>query len=281
MQPRQFQDIIFEKDDQTGIVMVTLNRPEIKNALTIRVVLELRWAVEAVSRDDGAKAMIITGAKPTNSDAPAKEAFCSGWYLNPADIEALDEETKKELDLADIAQKKLCLMLWNLNKPVIAAINGLAIGGGFTIPLAGADLIYLSEHAWVRLPFTSLAIAPELASSFLVPRLMGFQKAKEIFFFGEKLPASDLLALGLVNKVLPHDELIPYSKNAALKLIPPAGAGLAVSRCKEILHKPFTEAVTRALDLENEALLKATQTADFGEALTALIEKRAPVFKGE
>jgi len=278
---REFQDLLYEKDDRTGIVTVTLNRPEIKNALTIRMALELRWAVEAVAEDDAAQALVITGAKPEDNEDPAREAFCSGWYLNPADLEKMDEATKKEIDLADIAQKKLCLMLWNLHKPVIAAINGLAIGGGFTIPLAGADLIYVSEHAWVKLPFISLAIAPELASSFLVPRLMGFQKAKEIFFFGEKLPAAELQALGLVNKVLPHDELFPHAQKAALKLIPPAGAGLAIKRCKEILHKPYTKAVTRALELENDALLKATQTADFGEVITSRIEKRDPVFKGE
>jgi enoyl-CoA hydratase/carnithine racemase len=182
--------------------------------------------------------------------------------------------------LTDIAQKKLCLKLWQLNKPIIAAINGLAIGGGFTVPLACADLIYVSEHAWVRLPFISLGIIPELASSYLLPRILGFQRAKEILFFGEELDAHKLLELGLVNKILPHNELIDYSKKMALKLVPPKGASLAVGLTKRALHRPLIEAVSRALDVENEGLNKAFASADFWEALAARKEKREPDFKG-
>ncbi len=186
-----------------------------------------------------------------------------------------------EIDLTDIAQKKLCLKFWQLDKPVIAAINGLAIGGGFTVPLACADLIYVSEHAWVKLPFINIGLIPELASSYLLPRLVGFQRAKEIIFFGEKLPASKLYDMGLVNKVLPHDELIPYAKKMVLKLIPPQGAGLATRLAKQAFHKPLIEAVTKALDIENEGLNKTIASADFWEALSARKEKREPVFKGK
>ena len=164
---------------------------------------------------------------------------------------------------------------------IIAAINGLAIGGGFTIPLACADLIYVSEHAWVMLPFINLGLIPELASSYLLPRLVGFQRAKEIIYFGEKLPALQLYDMGLVNKVLPHDDLVSYAKQMALKLIPPRGAGLAARLAKQALHRPLIEAVTRALDIENEGLNKAIASADFWEALAARKENREPVFKGE
>jgi len=127
--------------------------------------------------------------------------------------------------LTDIAQKKLCLKLWSLYKPVIVAMNGLAIGGGLTIPLACADLIFASEHAWARLPFVSLGIVPEFASSYFLPRLLRFQRAKEIMFFGEKITAQQLLEMGIVNRVLPHGELISYARETALKLIPPRGHG--------------------------------------------------------
>jgi len=277
----EFTNIIYEKDAETGIVTVTINRPEIKNALTLLVLLELYWAVDTVENDATVKAMILTGAKPADIDDPAGEAFSSGGYFNLADFESLDEKTKSEIDLTDIAQKKLCLKFWQLDKPVIAAINGLAIGGGFTIPLACADLIYVSEHAWVKLPFINIGLIPELASSYLLPRLVGFQRAKEIIFFGEKLPAPKLYDMGLVNKVLPHDELIPYAQKMALKLIPPQGAGLATRLVKQAFHKPLIEAVTKALDIENEGLNKTIASADFWEALAARKEKREPVFKGE
>ena len=281
MKVDEFKNIMYDPDAETGIATVTINRPEIKNALAIPVLVELYWAVDAIENDATVKAMILTGGKRPDMKDPAGEAFSSGGYFNLADLEALDEKTKSDIDLTDIAQKRLCLKLWQLDKPVIAAINGLAIGGGFTIPLACADLIYISEHAWVKLPFINLGLIPELASSYLLPRMVGFQRAKEIFFFGEKLPARKLYDMGLVNQVLPHDELLPYAKQMALQLIPPLGAGLAARLAKQAMHKPLIEAVTRALDIENEGLNQTIASADFWEALAARKEKREPVFKGK
>jgi enoyl-CoA hydratase/carnithine racemase len=276
----EFKQIRYEKDPDTGIVQVTMNRPKIKNALGVLMLLDLYHAAEAVENDETAHAMILTGAvSPDNTD-PSQEAFSSGAYLDFAELESLDEETKQEVDLTDIAQKRLCLKLWQLNKPVVAAINGLAIGGGFTIPLACADLIYMSEHAWVKLPFVRLGLVPELASSYLLPRLIGFQRAKEIMFFGERLTATDLFGLGLVNRVLTHDELLQFAREQTSRLIPPRGAGLSVKLSKEILHKPMIEAVSRALDLENKGLNRAFGTSDFMEALNARMGKREPKFSG-
>lgn len=279
MDLKQFTDILYQRDE-AGIVTVTINRPDIKNALTLKVLLDLYRAADAFEKDPAAMALILTGAPPPGSADPAAEAFSSGGYFNPAELESMSAEERSAIDLADIAQKKLCLKLWGLEKPVIAAINGLAIGGGFTIPAAGADLIYASEHAWVRFPFVRLGIAPELASSYLLPRLIGMQRTKEIFFFGEKLAARELAELGLVNKILPHDRLLPHAREMALKLIPPLGAPLAVRWTKQLLHQPLVEAVTRALDRENEVLNKAFGTADFFEALSARLERRDPAFKG-
>ncbi len=280
MEVPKFSSLLYSLND-AGIVTVTINRPEIKNALTLRVLLELYRAFDAVEKDPAAMAVIITGARPKDGADPSKEAFSSGGYFNPAELQSLTEEERAEIDLTDIAQKKLCLKIWGLEKPVIAAMNGLAIGGGFTIPFACADLIYASEHAWVRLPFVRLGIAPELASTYLFPRLLGLQKTKEIFFFGEKLGARELLDLGMVNKVLPHAELIPYAREMALKLIAPQGPTMSICWTKRILHQPLVDAVTQALDRENEVLNRTFKTADFAEAITARIEKREPVFKGK
>jgi len=281
MDVKDFKSVVYEKDDEAGIVTVTINRPDVKNALTPGVLVELPSAIDAVAQDETATAMIITGAKPEGGVDPEKEAFCSGGYFNFAEVESMSQEMKDELDFTDIAQKRLCLKLWSLYKPVVVAMNGLAIGGGITIPIACADLIYASEYAWARLPFIKLGIIPELASSYLLPRLIGMQQTKEIMFFGEDIPAQKLEALGIVNKVLPHDELIPYAREMTLKLVPPAGAYMAVRLTKEVLHKPLIEAVTKALDLENEALLKTFSSKDFIESMAARAEKRAPVFKGE
>ena len=102
-----------------------------------------------------------------------------------------------------------------------------------------------------------------------------------MIFFGEKIPAPKLYDMGLVNKILPHDGLVPYAKQMALKLIPPQGAGLATRLAKQAMHKPLIEAVTKALDIENEGLNQSIASADFWEALAARQEKREPVFKGK
>jgi 2-(1,2-epoxy-1,2-dihydrophenyl)acetyl-CoA isomerase len=279
MNVQDFTDIIYTKDDN-GIVTVTLNIPKRKNALSPYTFLELWWAVDAMEKDDTAKAMILTGAKDPNSSDPTKEFFSSGGYFNPAAIASLSEETKAEINFTDIAQKKLTLKFWQFDKPVIAAVNGPAIGGAFTMCLSCADLIFFSEHAWMSLPFVSLGLVPEFASSYLIPRFLGLQRAKEIMFFGERVSAQELLRSGMINKVLTHDQLLPIARETIMRLLPPQAAGWAVRQCKRSLNNLLVEAAAKALDCENKGLIKAVTTFDFTEAMVARMEKRLPVFKG-
>jgi 2-(1,2-epoxy-1,2-dihydrophenyl)acetyl-CoA isomerase len=281
MKVEDFKDIVYEKEDATGIVTVTLNTPKRKNALSFITFLELFYAVEEMEKDDSATAMIVTGARDPDSQDPANEAFSSGGYFNMKLIQEIPDEIRDEIDLTDIAQKKICLKLFSFDKPVIAAINGLAIGAGFTMPLAGADLIYMSEHAWIQLPFVGLGIVPEFALTYFLPRLMGFQKAKEIVYFRKRVTAQLALEWGWVNGVLAHDQLLSHAREIAQKLIPPEGPGLAVKLAKRAFHKPYRDALAEALDAENEGLNQGVTTYDFGEALKARKEKRPPVFRGE
>jgi enoyl-CoA hydratase/carnithine racemase len=225
--------------------------------------------------------MILTGAKNPNSDDPAKEAYSSGGYFSPDAFEGLPEEVLNDIDLADIAQKRATMKFFECDKPVIAAINGLAVGGAFTLSLAAADQIYLSEHAWVTMPFAKLGIAAELSSTFLLPRLLGFQKAKELLFFPERIEAQQLVDLGLANKVLPHDELMNYTRERTLQLIPPQGPSMSIREMKRSMHAPHLEAISRALDEENAALGALMKTEDFAEGIMARVERRTPVFKGK
>lgn len=280
MEIGDFRDIKYE-GNSSGIVTLTLSTPKRKNALSAVTFLELFWAIDHFENDPEAAAMIITGAKDPSSENVKDEAFSSGGYFSPDAFEGLSEEVMAQIDLNDIAQKKATLKLFKCHKPIIAAINGLAIGGAFTMSLVGCDLIYMSEHAWVQLPFAKLGLVPELASSFLLPRLIGLQKTKEIIFFSKKLTADDCLELNLVNAVLPHEELLGYARKQAELLIPPKGAGHSIQQIKKILHQPYIEALENSLDLENEGLSDCLATEDFLEALQARKEKRAPVYKGK
>ncbi|MHA1230654.1 MAG: enoyl-CoA hydratase/isomerase family protein [Candidatus Helarchaeota archaeon] len=271
MNIEDFNDIIYEKEDN-GIVTVTINRPERKNAMSPVTFLELWYALDIMKKDKKAKVMIITGAG---------DAFSSGGYFNMKMFESIPPELKNEIDITDIAQKKLCLKFWQFDKPVIAAINGLAVGAGFTMPLTCCDLIYMAEDAWIGLYFVKRAIVPEFATTWLLPYILGFQKAKELIYFGDRITAQEAYELGLVNKVLPKEELMPYAREQALRLIPPKGPSLALKLMKRALHKPLIDMVTTALDMENKALNKAATTSDFSESIRALKEKRDPVFKGK
>ena len=224
--------------------------------------------------------MILTGAKDPGSSDPAKEAFSSGGYFSPDAFERIPDEVMAQLDQSDIAQKQTTLQLYQCDKPILAAVNGLAIGGAFTLILACADQIYLSEHAWIQLPFAKLGISPELGSSFLLPRLLGFQRAKEVLFFAERIDAQQAVDLKLANKVVPHGELLDYAREKALDLAPPRGAGLAIREMKKLLHEPNVEAMSHALDLENAALQKLFGSKDFSEGLAARVERRPAVFTG-
>jgi enoyl-CoA hydratase/carnithine racemase len=280
METTEYRDILYQKDPDSGIVTLTLNRPERKNALSFYSFFEIHHAVDVLEKDATAGAMIITGAIDPNRHDPQKEAFSSGGYFNPDALTGLPPEILEQIDMTDTAQKKLTLKLFNCEKPIIAAINGLAIGGAFTLALSGTDLIYMSEYAWFQLPFVRLGIVAELASSFLLPRLLGLQKAKEIVYFGRKVSAQTALELGLVNAVVPHDQLLSFAREQALQLVPPGGPAFALKRMKRTFHQPYIDALSRALDLENEGLNACFKTADFAEALTARVEKRDPQFKG-
>ena len=152
MQINEFSDISYELDAD-GIVTVSLNTPKRKNALSGLTALELRWAAKHFQDDDNAQAMILTGA-PDPDSAPERQAFSSGGYFVPGIYDNLPAHIVEQIDMSDIAMKATVLEFFSCDKPVLAALNGLAIGGGITLPLAVADQIYLSEHAWARLPFT-------------------------------------------------------------------------------------------------------------------------------
>ncbi|MFX1409817.1 MAG: enoyl-CoA hydratase/isomerase family protein [Promethearchaeota archaeon] len=269
----EIQDITYAKEEN-GICTITLNTPKRKNAMSYVTFLEIETVLTDMEGDKNAKVLIITGN-------PEANAFSSGGYFNMKMYSSIPPEIMKDIDLMDIGQKRLCMKFWNFSKPVIAAINGLAVGAGFTMPLAGADLIYMAEDAWIGLSFVKRSVIAEFSANFLLPFYVGFQKAKEIVYFGERISASEAEKLGLVNKVVPSEDLIPYSREQALRLIPPKGPSLSIKLMKRTMHNYFSDIVSKTLDIENQGLRDLIKTHDFRESLKALSQKRDPIFKGK
>ena len=275
MKIEDFEDILYEKEEN-GICTITFNRPERRNALSYVTFLEICAALDDMEKDKNARVLIITGS-------PEGRAFSSGGYFNMKMMTQIPKEIMKDIDLLDIAQKKMCMRFWNFNKPVIAAINGLALGAGFTMPLAGADLIYMADdpETYLGLIFVKRAIIPEFGLSFLLPFNVGFQKAKEILYFGEKIYAKEAEKLGLINKSVPPEELMAVVREKAERLIPPKGPSTALKLMKKTMHDYFRDILSTTLDKENEALQAAFKTHDFRESTKSLKEKRDPIFKGK
>ena len=275
MNIEDFEDIVYEKEEN-GICTITFNRPERRNALSYVTFLEMSTALDDMEKDKNARVLIMTGS-------PEGNAFSSGGYFNMKLMTQIPEEIMKDIDLKDIAQKKICMKFWEFNKPVIAVINGLALGAGFTMPLACADLIYMADdpETYIGLIFVKRAIIPEFGMTFLLPLYIGFQKAKEILYFGEKIYAKDAKKLGLINKALPPEELMSYARQQAEKLIPPKGPSMALRLMKKTMHDYYRQILSDALDRENEALQAAFKTHDMRESTKALMQKREPIFKGK
>lgn len=273
MKIEDLNDVIYEKEEN-GICTLTFNTPKRRNALSYVSFLEIWTVLDDMEKDKNTKVLIMTGCKEA-------DAFSSGGYFNMKYVTSIPPALMKEIDLMDIAQKRLCLKMWNFNKPIIAAINGLAVGIGITMPLVGADLIYMAEDAWLGFYFVKRAVIPEFSSTFILPFLIGFQKTKEIIYFGDKISAKDAEKLGLVNKVLSPDDLIPFVRKQALRLVPPNGPSKAISYMKQILHDYYKNTISRTLDLENEGLRDLFKTHDFRASTKSLITKKDPIFKGK
>ncbi len=280
MNIEDFKDIVYDKQDN-GLVTITINQVKRKNALSPASFLELWWAMEIFDNDDESGVMILTGAEDPKESNAANHAFSSGGYFNPAELNKLPPELADQIDLSDMAQAKLTLRMAQVTKPIITALNGYAIGGAFTMVLSGTDLIYMSDAAYIKMPFVSIAIVPEFASTYIIPRLIGMQKTKELFYFGKEIQAEEAKELGLINDVVAHDQLLAHATEMALKLVPPQGAGAAVVASKKALNTPLIEYYENALKLENEGLLKCAATKDFFEGMMARKEKREPVYLGE
>lgn len=259
-----YETIIYKKED--SIALVTLNRPDILNALSLKLAQDLEQVADEIANDDSVRAVIITGAG---------RAFSAG-----ADIKEI--MSPGEASLGNWLNKGKPLPFFNkienLDKPVIGAINGLAIGGGCELALV-CDLRIASTAAKFGFGEIKIGVIPAGGGTVRSPRLIGITKAKEMLFFGDPIDANEAYRLGLVNKVVPPESLLDEAQKWAKTLAqrPP----LALKAAKSCVNVGMQIPLSAAIDFEAKEAALLLGSEDRAEGMKAFLEKRQPTFKGK
>jgi enoyl-CoA hydratase len=259
----EFRHVIYEKSE--GIATITLNRPEALNAFSKDVVEEILRAVEDVRTDENIRVVVLTGA--------GEKAFSAG-----ADIKAMVGMTAlKARELSSLGER-LCVTLENLEKPVIAAINGYALGGGMEVAMA-CDLRIASENVRMGQTEINIGLVPGWGGTQRLTRLVGMTKAKELVFTGRMIDAKTAEQIGLLNMAVPADKFREVVHQLAVDLASKAPVALKVA--KALITNGVNMSLDAALELEREGFGVVWSTDDLKEGISAFAEKRKPRFKGK
>jgi enoyl-CoA hydratase/carnithine racemase len=258
-----YENILLEK--KNSIAYVTINRPKVLNALNMATMEEMRAAFHDIKSDDGVRVVILTGS--------GEKAFVAGADIS--ELATQDAVTGKKY--AHRGQSVLNL-IENLGKPVIACINGFALGGGCELALA-CTMRIASENAKLGQPEVKLGIIPGYGGSQRLPRLVGKGLAMQMVLAGEMISAQEAHRIGLVNEVTPAAELIPRAEAIAAKII--ANGPLAVQYAMEAVNKGMEMTLAEGLFLEAALFGMCCATSDKAEGTTAFLEKRPAVFKAK
>ena len=252
-----------------NVCTVTLNRPDSLNSLNDMMTTELAKVVHELAHEPQVRCVVLTGAG---------RAFSSGQdlgdlkkrYSDPEHVPHLAEELRRRYN-------PIITGLRDLEKPVLAAVNGVAAGAGLSLALA-CDLRIAADKATFIEVFVNVGLVPDSASTFFLPRLIGLGKALELCFTGDKVSAADALSLGLVNRVVPADQLMKAANELAARLA--KSPTRAIGLMKQLLYRSFSSNLDAQLEAEALAQETAALTADHREGVMAFFEKRPASFQG-
>ena len=260
------ETVLFEHRD--AIAVLTLNRPEKLNALDYATNARLLDLLDGIERDDGVRAIVITGA--------GERAFSAG-----ADIHEFSASIKAGVDVAvkDFVRRgqEMTARLESFSKPVIAAVNGIAFGGGCEITEA-VHLAVASDRATFAKPEINIGIPPTFGGTQRLPRLAGRKRALELLLTGDPFTPDHALALGLVNRVVPHDDLMDETFQLAARIT--RHSPLAAARILTAVTRGLNTSIGEGLQIEREQFARMAATQDVHEGLSAWIERRTPNYKG-
>jgi enoyl-CoA hydratase len=259
-----YEDIKVVKDGKIATIMV--DRPKVYNAIRFETMMEINSALDDIEADDDIRVVVVTGA--------GDKVFVSG-----GDISVMAQDITYVDTLGDVTKgQDVITRLENFRKPVIARINGFALGGGSEIAL-GCDIRIASENVIMGLPEIKLGIIPGYGGTQRLPRLVGMGKAKELILTGEHISALEALEIGLVNKVVPKDELDDEVNKLAEKIA--ARGPVALHMAKVALNNGVQADLRTGLELEARCYSLCFGTKDREEGMNAFLEKREPNFQGK
>lgn len=249
---------------ENGVAVLSLNRPEKYNSFNREMALALQEALDTCETDDSIRCIVLTGSG---------KGFCAGQDL----AEATDTANLDFRKMVEEHYNATILRLRRIEKPVIAAVNGVAAGAGANIAFA-CDIVLASKSATFIQAFSKISLIPDSGGTFMLPRLVGLQRALALTMTADKVTAEEAMQMGLVYKCF-DDEAFEsaWRKTAAtMAQMPTKALGLT----KRALNQSFSNTLEQQLDLEKELQAEAGSTADFREGVQAFMEKRLPVFKG-
>ena len=255
--------INFKKID--GVGKITLNRPEKFNSFVREMALKLQETLDSCKKDDEIRSVMITASG---------KAFCAGQDLK----EATDPNGRNISTIIQEHYNPIILKIRNLNKPVIAAVNGVAAGAGASLALC-CDIIVASENASFLQAFSKIGLVPDSGSTYFLPRIVGIQRAAAVMMTAEPISAHEAEKMGMIYKAYPQDVFEKESWNLVSKLAKMPTKALALT--KKLLNSSVENSLKEQLNLEDKYQSLAASTEDFNEGVKAFLEKRKANFKGK
>ena len=266
-----FNDIRYDVHER--VATITFARPDVLNAMTVDLIAETITALDTAAQDDGVRAIILTGEG---------RAFCAG-----GDVRRLgDRSTGGEEPLPPTAfdrrawlrrTQRMIVAVHQVEKPIIAAVNGVAAGGGFDLACA-SDIRVASERATFCEVFAKIGLFPGTGGTYFLPRIVGVEKALEWIWTADTIEAEEALRIGLVGRVVPHEELMSTATELARRLA--AGPPLAIALGKAAVYRGMDSDFNAALDYASTAEAITLSSQDHVEGINAFREKRSPTFEG-
>lgn len=248
-----------------SVAYITLNRPDKLNSFNREMALLLQQILDDCAVDDSIRCIYITGAG---------KGFCAGQDL----VEVVDPNGPGMQKILSEHYNPIVERIRNIQKPVVVAVNGVAAGAGANIAFAGDVVVSINTANFIQ-AFSKIGLIPDSGGTFILPRLIGFQKASALMMLGDKISATDALQMGMLYKVFDENNFEAEGKKIATTLAQMPTKALAY--IKQALNSSATNNITQQLALEDELQQKAADTADFKEGVAAFLEKRNPVYQGK